>query len=148
MLREFKVPPVMHAINKKLFCLQLVCSYPLGTLDWHTKMAQGGHYSQATSNQWLQAASERQASTVEVCDVQVRSLIEQDESKLLFSDGFDCDDCLFDDDSKSLWMVPDEHEHMKGALHVALNSSLLECGTDKVKPTLTMRGGVTLMPED
>lgn len=44
-LREFKHPHVMHSINRKLFCLQLVCSYPLSTLDWHAKMASGGKYS-------------------------------------------------------------------------------------------------------
>lgn len=70
-LRDFKHPQVMHSINRKLFCLQLVCSYPLSTLDWHVKMAEGGKFSVATSHQWLQAASSREPSSVDICDVRV-----------------------------------------------------------------------------
>lgn len=66
----------------------------------------------------------------------------------MFTDGFDCDDALEDDESESRWMVPDEQEHVQGALQVALNSSLLELSSDKIKPSLTMRGAVCLMPED
>lgn len=53
-----------------------------------------------------------------------------------------------DESSESPWMALDEQEHLKGMLHVALSSSLVELNSDNVTPVLTMRGAVTLMPED
>ena len=102
--RDFKQPQVMQRINMKLFCLQLVCSYPMSTVEWHMKMLDGGKFSQATSAQWLETASARPYTQVEVRDVRVHSIssesIAKDPSqnlKLLFADGFDHDDALHDD---------------------------------------------------